>query len=50
LGVAILVNGYWRKDDPGVIADNHGPAMLRQISAAIQADRVRSASTVPAGV
>ncbi len=35
LGIAILVNGDWRKDDPGVIADNHGPAMLKQISAAI---------------
>ncbi len=35
LGIAILVNGYWNKDGPAVIADNHGPAMLRQISAAI---------------
>jgi CubicO group peptidase (beta-lactamase class C family) len=35
LGIAILVNGYWDKDDPPVLADNHGPSILRQISAAI---------------
>jgi len=31
LGIAILVNGYWDKDDPAVLADNHGPSMLKQI-------------------
>jgi beta-lactamase class C len=35
LGIAILVNGYWDRDGPAVIADNHGPAILKQISAAI---------------
>jgi beta-lactamase class C len=35
LGIAILVNGYWDKGEPAVIADNHGPALLRQISAAV---------------
>ncbi len=34
LGIAILVNGYWNKDDPPVLADNHGPSTLKQISAA----------------
>ncbi|ORB83323.1 hypothetical protein B1987_05190 [Mycobacterium kansasii] len=34
LGIAILVNGYWNKDKPAVLADNHGPAILREISAA----------------
>jgi CubicO group peptidase (beta-lactamase class C family) len=35
LGIAILVNGYWNKNDPAVLADNHGPALLKQISDAI---------------
>lgn len=35
LGIAILVNGYWDKDGPAVIADNHGPALLKQIASAI---------------
>ncbi|MCV7101597.1 serine hydrolase domain-containing protein, partial [Mycobacterium palustre] len=34
LGVAILANGYWDKDEPAVLADAHGPELLRQISAA----------------
>jgi CubicO group peptidase (beta-lactamase class C family) len=35
LGIAILVNGYWNKTEPNVLADSHGSAMLKQISAAI---------------
>ncbi|ORW10263.1 hypothetical protein AWC15_17035 [Mycobacterium lacus] len=35
LGIAILVNGYWKKDKPPVLANNHGPAMLKQVAAAI---------------
>jgi hypothetical protein len=35
LGIAILVNGYWNKTKPELLADNHGPAMLKEISAAI---------------
>ncbi|ETW21785.1 hypothetical protein MGAST_23875 [Mycobacterium gastri 'Wayne'] len=34
LGIAILVNGYWNKDKPAVLADNHGPAIIKEISAA----------------
>jgi hypothetical protein len=34
LGIAVLVNGYWNKDDPKVLADAYGQAMLKQISAA----------------
>ncbi|MDT5279458.1 MAG: hypothetical protein QOJ20_653 [Mycobacterium sp.] len=32
LGIAVLVNGYWNKDDPKVLADAYGRAMLKQIS------------------
>lgn len=35
LGIAILVNGYWNKDKPAVLPDNHGPAMLKEIAAAL---------------
>jgi 20S proteasome alpha/beta subunit len=35
LGVAILVNGYWNKNKPHVMADSYGSSMLKQISAAI---------------
>jgi hypothetical protein len=35
LGIAILLNGYWVKTKPNIIADTYGEAMLRQISAAI---------------
>jgi beta-lactamase class C len=35
LGVAVLVNGYWQKGKPNIVADDAGFAMLRQISAAI---------------
>ena len=34
LGIAVLVNGYWNRDDPKVLADAYGQAMLKQISAA----------------
>jgi beta-lactamase class C len=34
LGIAVLVNGYWDKREPAVLADSHGPELLRQISAA----------------
>lgn len=34
LGIAVLVNGYWNKDDPKALADAYGQAMLKQISAA----------------
>jgi hypothetical protein len=33
-GIAVLVNGYWNRDDPKVLADAYGQAMLKQISAA----------------
>lgn len=35
LGIAILLNGYWVKDQPNIIADSYGFAMLEQISNAI---------------
>jgi hypothetical protein len=35
LGIAVLVNGFWNRDKPAVLADNHGHSMLKQISAAI---------------
>jgi beta-lactamase class C len=35
LGIAILVNGYWNKTQPNVLADPHGSSMLKQIAAAI---------------
>jgi CubicO group peptidase (beta-lactamase class C family) len=35
LGIAILANGFWDKNDPQVLADGHGQAMLKQIAAAI---------------
>jgi hypothetical protein len=35
LGIAILVNGDWNKDNPAVLADNHGAPMLKHISTAI---------------
>jgi hypothetical protein len=35
LGIAILVNGYWDKNGTSILADNQGPAMLKEISAAI---------------
>jgi hypothetical protein len=35
LGIAILVNGFWNNDNPAILADNHGPSMLKEISAAI---------------
>jgi hypothetical protein len=35
LGIAILVNGYWTKTEPNIVADSYGMAMLKQISAAI---------------
>lgn len=35
LGIAILANGFWNKNDPQVLADGHGQAMLKQISAAL---------------
>lgn len=35
LGIAVLLNGYWNKDKPAIVADNHGAAMLKQILAAI---------------
>jgi beta-lactamase class C len=35
LGIAILLNGYWAKTKPNIIADTYGMAMLKQISAAI---------------
>jgi hypothetical protein len=34
LGISVLVNGYWNRDDPKVLADAYGRAMLTQISAA----------------
>ncbi|KZS76292.1 hypothetical protein A4G26_21950 [Mycobacterium kansasii] len=34
MGIAILVNGFWNKDKPAVLADNHGPAIIKEISAA----------------
>ncbi|MGH3596176.1 MAG: serine hydrolase domain-containing protein, partial [Mycobacterium sp.] len=35
LGIAVLLNGYWNKGQPNVIADNAGMQMLKEISAAI---------------
>jgi CubicO group peptidase (beta-lactamase class C family) len=35
LGIAVLLNGYWQKGQPNIVADDAGFAMLRQISAAI---------------
>jgi CubicO group peptidase (beta-lactamase class C family) len=35
LGIAVLVNTYWNKGQPNLIADNAGMAMLKEISAAI---------------
>lgn len=35
LGIAILLNGYWAKNQPNIIADTYGFAMLEQISNAI---------------
>jgi CubicO group peptidase (beta-lactamase class C family) len=34
-GIAVVVNGFWNRDKPAVLADNHGHSMLKQISAAI---------------
>lgn len=34
LGIAVLVNTYWNKGQPNLIADNAGLAMLKEISAA----------------
>jgi CubicO group peptidase (beta-lactamase class C family) len=35
LGIAILANGFWDKNDPQVLADTYGQAMLKQIAAAV---------------
>jgi hypothetical protein len=35
LGIAVLVNGYWNKTKPEVLADTYGRSMLKEISAAI---------------
>jgi hypothetical protein len=35
LGIAVLLNGYWNKTQPNLVADNAGVAMLSEISAAI---------------
>jgi beta-lactamase class C len=35
LGIAILVNGYWNKNEPKVLADTYGQSILKQISAAM---------------
>jgi beta-lactamase class C len=35
LGIAVLLNSYWTKGQPNIIADNAGLAMLQEISAAI---------------
>ncbi|WP_188112937.1 serine hydrolase domain-containing protein [Mycobacterium simiae] len=35
LGIAVLVNGFWNRDKPAVVADSHGPAILKEISATI---------------
>lgn len=35
LGIAVLLNGYWNKDKPAIVADNHGAAMLKQIAESI---------------
>lgn len=34
LGIAILVNGYWNKTKPEVLADAYGRSMLKEIAAA----------------
>jgi hypothetical protein len=33
LGIAILVNGYWNKTEPEVLADTYRRSMLKEISA-----------------
>lgn len=35
LGIAVLLNSYWNKGQPNIIADYAGMAMLKEISAAI---------------
>jgi hypothetical protein len=35
LGIAILVNGYWTKEKPAILADGPGHKMLKEIAAAI---------------